>query len=206
MPGSKPRQEPEPLPLDPDCRALEWARGTPVVLGDGRAWVLAEGSLNNSLDAVRDRLWDDSALEGKVALADVREAAWVLLLSNYELTPEEAAGLLDGADPAALADATVEAMFGPEAGKRTYTMWASSALLANGLDPARTPTAMMPAVLDQLVRCRRCIPASEYIDSSVAAPRLAAARAAAARYAARPPANGTTREEGDGEGPERPAD
>jgi hypothetical protein len=204
MAGTKPTT-PTTLPLDPDCRALEGARGTPAVLGDGLTWLLAEGGLNNSLDPVRDRLWDDSALSGKVDVGEVQEAAWVLLMANYELAPEEAADLIDGADPAALTDAVVAAMFGPEPGHRTYTEWATSALMANGLDPARVPTAMMPAVLKQLVDCRRCVPATEWIDSSIAAPRLAAARAAAARYAAKPPPNGTVATEPE-PGPEGPPD
>jgi hypothetical protein len=68
-------------------------------------------------------------------------------------------------------------------GQKTYTLWATSALLANGLDPATIPVAMMPDVLAQLEASGRCVHRSKFIDSAIAAPRLALARARAQRAA-----------------------
>jgi hypothetical protein len=170
------------IELVPEIRALNGAAGTPVVLADGREWLLADGGLGNALDEVRDRIDDAARLTGEVDMGDVREAAFSLLLDNYELTGPEAAGLILGADGQKLTDAVGAALFGAT-GRRTYTLWAASALLANGLDPATIPGPMRWHVLDHLVATRRAIPATDFIDSAVAAPRLAALRARAARPA-----------------------
>lgn len=200
MAKARPREK---LPCDPDCRALEGATGVPVVLGDGNTWLLADGGLNNFLDPVRDKIWDESQLHGQVPMLEIFRAAEVLLLANYDLETPELGALIFKADHAALIDAVMEAMFGPVEGRKTYSLWATSALLANGLTPASIPVALLPSVLDQLVQCKRCVPADQYIDSSVAAPRLAASRARAAAYAARQaPPNGTTHEPA----PETPPD
>lgn len=169
--------------LTPEIRALREAAGVPAALSDGREWLLADGGLCNELDGLRDRLDDDARLTGQVELSDVREAALALLLANYELTGPEAVGLVLGADPQALTDATSAAMFG-DASRKTYTSWAASALLANGLDPAAVPGHLRAHVLAHLEAAGRCVPRSKFIDSAVAAPRLAAMRARAARVVA----------------------
>jgi hypothetical protein len=178
------------IPIDdrplPDLRALEGAAGTPIVLADGEEWLLADGGLCNELDDLRDHLDDEARLTGEASSAEVNEAAFVLLRANYELSGPEAAGLILGADGQRLSDAVGAALFGA-AGRRTYTLWAASALLANGLDPATIPGPMRRHVLDHLVASGRAIPATKFIDSAAAAPRLAAMRARAARPAPAPP-------------------
>ena len=45
---------------------------------------------------------------------------------------------------------------------RTFTAWARSALLANGLDPAKVPAADLAAVLHQLVGTGRAVAHAEF--------------------------------------------
>lgn len=178
--------EAEKLPLEPECRALDEADGVPVVLGDGNTWLLHDGGLRNVLDSTRDELFDQSTLQGQVDMPLVCLAAEWLLRANYDLEPVELITLVYQADHQALTDAVFLALFGPLAGKKTYTDWATSALLANGLDPAKIPVALMPDVLTHLEASRRCVPRGQFIDSANAAPKLAAARARAARRAIPP--------------------
>jgi hypothetical protein len=168
----------------PEGRALDGCDGIPVELADGATWLLREGGLLNPLDDLRDKIDDQARLAGSVPLDLVAEAALHLLLANYDLTAREAWRLLGGAIDQDLADAVFVALFGERDGKRGYTSWAASALYANGIDPASIPTSMLPHVLDQLERTRRCVPRDEFIASAEAGRRLAGIRATAARQAA----------------------
>jgi len=163
----------------PESRALEGAAGVPVVLGDGATWLLADGGLRNALDPIRDRMDDAARLSGQVDMTDVGEAAWLMLAGNYDLARDQLAALILGADHGALAKAVMEALFGPEAPRRTYTAWAASALIASGIDPAAVPGDLRPHVLAQLVGTGRAIPLESYIESAAAAGRLAAIRSRA---------------------------
>lgn len=178
--------------LTPEARVKLGAFGTPVVLADGNTWLLADGGLMNDLDPLRDKLDDDARLLGSVSLTDVAEMAAQLLVANYDLTIREVFTLLGGAIDQKLADAVHLAVFGPntDSGRRTYSDWAASALIANGIDPDRVPSRLMPLVLGHLERGGRVIPKGEYIESAEAARKLAGIRARALRQA--PPASGAT--------------
>ncbi|WP_435005152.1 hypothetical protein P12x_003046 [Tundrisphaera lichenicola] len=169
-------------PKPEDC-AREGCDGTPVTLSDGRAWLLADGGLLNHLDAIRDRIDDSARLTEQVEMGDVNEAAFSLLLANYELAPSELVGLLAGAEAEVLVPAVMEALFGPEQSRRTYTTWAASALIANGIDPSSVPTPLRAHVLEQLVATGRAIPAGKYIESAAAARKRALFRSLAAKHA-----------------------
>jgi hypothetical protein len=158
----------------PEYREKDGATGTPAVLADGREWLLADGGLCNVLDAIRDRIDDEARLRGEVDMADVRQAAFLLLRANYVLSEGEAASLLLGAEPQPLTDAVSRALFGEPNPRRTFTVWAASSLLANGIDPASVPGPLRQHVLDILVASRRTVPAGEFIESAEAARRRAA--------------------------------
>lgn len=143
--------------------------GPRVVLADGRAWTLARPGLSPVLNDVRDRMFDEMAVAKRVSIPDVIQAAWVLLLANYALTDDDLTRLLTGADEKGLVDAVIDAMFGPEVPRRTYTTWVLSAFHANGLDPAKVPGHLVPEVMKQLVETGRAIPSADYVDAAAAA-------------------------------------
>src|SRR4051794_27438535 len=94
----EPTASPDPAEPTPERRRrAEGVRGTAVRLGDGRDWTLAD--FIPTLTPAWDKLYDDAALDGTYQLADVRAAAWALLLCNYQLCPDEAARLIVGARP-----------------------------------------------------------------------------------------------------------
>jgi hypothetical protein len=154
---------------DPADRALPGpTRGTPAVLAGGGTWILADLGLSRLLNGPRDRLFDDMILSSAVDMADVYLAAWYLLLANYNLSGAEVEALLGGADPGPLKEAVLDALFGPEAPRRTYSAWARAALVANGLDPAEIRGDDLPHVLAMLVRAGRAVPTAEYVESAEA--------------------------------------
>lgn len=161
----------------PEERELEGCHGVAVVLSDGRPWLLHPGGLLNALDDLRDKIDDSSRMSGKVDMAHVREAAYRLLAANYELSVEEAVALIRGADPDALVGSVGEAIFGPSEQRRTFTTWAGASLIANGIDPDSVPTPLLAQVLDILTATGRTIPLDKYIDSAVAAKKVAGWRA-----------------------------
>jgi hypothetical protein len=173
--------------LCPEVRAKDGAGGRPVVLGDGATWLLADGGLFGILDELRDRMYDDSTLKDTVSVPDVQRAAMIMLLANYELDEDEAASLVVRAEHQPLADAVLASLFGQSGGGMTYTMWARSAMLANGIDPESIPAGLHSLVLNHLVWSGRAIPAGKLIDSAIAAPRLAAIRARIQRQSERAP-------------------
>jgi len=172
--------------LDPEVRAFEGVVGTPVVLGDGKTWLLASGWSRPEIGPSRDRIFDRSALDGQVLMVDIQEAAWWMLRANHDMTDVEAVLLVAGADQDALILAVEAAMFGLAAPRRTYTEWAMTALLANGLDPDMIPAALVDGVLEQLVLSGRCARRDQFISSAAAAadPEYQKIRHRAARSAA----------------------
>jgi hypothetical protein len=161
----------------PETRMKDGADGVAVVLSDGNTWLLADGGLANVLDGPRDSIDDDARLNGQVQVSEVRRVAFILLKANYELSDSEAAGLILEVDHQVLTDAVSTALFGPSGGHQTYTAWATSAMLANGLDPEKIPWRFRAHVLSHLVATGRAIPADQFIDSAIAGPKLRAARA-----------------------------
>ena len=143
--------------ITPEERALEGCGGTAVILADGRPWLLRDGGLCNHLDALRDRMDDAARLRSEVDMIDVANVAFDLLTANYELSGAEASTLIVGADHSALAAGVMEALFGPSRPRRTYTAWAASAMLANGIDPTTVPGHLRPHVLAHLEGSGRCL-------------------------------------------------
>ena len=184
------RSDPCADPASPETSAREGASGIPVVLGDGATWLLADGGLLNALDPIRDKIDDSARIGGQVEMADIGQAAWIMLAANYRLSGPEIGGLILGASQGGLAAAVMEALFGPEHPRRTYTTWAASALIANGIDPDAVPEGLRPHVLAQLVGTGRAIPIERFVESAVAAPKLAAFRARAEQAAAEAAAKG----------------
>jgi hypothetical protein len=124
------------------------------------------------VDGEIDRLFEQSALGGEVALVDVWSAARSLLLANYELTDaefDELASVAPGRECLAFATAVIEALFGPPQAARSYTDWARASLLANGVIPATIGPGDLANVLAILVATRRTIPPSQFIAASRAA-------------------------------------
>lgn len=147
---------------DPEARKRPGARGTPVRLG-GSDWLLAD--FVPALGQVWDDLYDSNVLEGRYEAADVQRAAVRLLWANYDLSADEAVGLALGADPGSLVGAVEAALFGESRPHRTYSDWAISSLLANGLDPKRVPPESLRDVLDQLVISGRAVAPDEFVTT-----------------------------------------
>lgn len=154
-------------PLTPEDRARGGTlAGVPVALKGGSKWVLAHGRLDRVLDDWRDRLFDSMVMRGQVVNREVWAAGYLLLRTNYQLNPFEALELFEGADEAqAVADAVMEALFGPERPRRTYSTWARASLYANALDPRAIPPEDLPRVLDILIATRRTLPMDRYLES-----------------------------------------
>jgi hypothetical protein len=180
--------------LTPDARAKKGAYGTPIVLADGNAWLLADGGLLNDLDGLRDEIDDSARLVGTVPMLTIYEAAAQLLDANYLLSRLDLWSLLSRPEDEAeakvvdqrIADAVFLALYGekPEASRtladrRTYTQWVASALLANGIDPTGIPTSLLPHVLEHLEATRRCVPREQFIESAEAGAKMAGIRARA---------------------------
>jgi hypothetical protein len=178
--------------VTPIMRAIGEPSGIPLEV-DGETWLLAHGGVAAVLDGYRDRMDDKSRLDGSVDTIDVYEVGRILLLANYDLSDEEVLGLIMAADRDRLAAAVMAALFG-KAGGRTYSEWMTCSLHANGLDPEKIPAECVPTVLEMLVSLKRAVPASQFTDAAIAAPRIEAARARAARQAekAKPPAPSLT--------------
>lgn len=172
-------------PLIPGDRARDRRpRGVPIDLADGRTWVIAHGGTRPGLAPVRDSLYADVTLGGKVPMLDLWWAALALLAANYDVTPSEGESLLIGVEPAALADAVMAALFGEPDRERTYSAWVETSLRGNAIDPAMIPPEQLPWVLELLVVTKRAIPPEKWIDADVAATRFREAREMAEAHAA----------------------
>jgi hypothetical protein len=144
-------------------------RGTAVELA-GSPWTLADWVPDVGA-AVWDRIVDDNILKGRYDAHDVLDAAHRLLRANYRLTASEAADLLLSGPPASLVPAVESALFGPRKERLTWGQWATSALLANGIDPTSIPPGMLRHVLAQLVGTGRALPEHKFISSQEYAAR-----------------------------------
>ncbi len=162
--------------LTEPSRRKPGAGGTPVVLADGREWLLASpiyrvcpGSLTRPLiDPALDRLFDCLVLHESGSLCDVWEIARALLSVNYDLTDEELNQLLSvapGAESRRLAAAVFDTTLGSERHARSYCRWVRASLLANGLGPTEIPTPDLPDVLAILVATNRTVPVSRFVDA-----------------------------------------
>lgn len=151
--------------VDPRSFALTDFAPAATLTIDGHRWGLPDGRLMRSLDDVRDRIFDESVTRGSVAMEHVRVAAFVLLSTAYDLQPDAICNLLAHVDDQPLADAVMEALFGP-ARCYNYTEWVVSALRANGLGPASVPADELDAVLRQLVLSGRAAEPEAFISSA----------------------------------------
>lgn len=162
------------IPGPEDCVRRRVVAGTPVPMGDGRTWILAD--YVPRFAPCFDRAYDGNVLRASYQLEDIQLAASHLLLENYDLPPEAAAVLIGSADDAALVRAVEEALFGPVASHVTWSDWALGSLFANGIDPATVPPDRLRAVLEILVETGRAIPPGKCISATVAGSRIAALR------------------------------
>lgn len=165
--------ESEILPAIARQPAREDITGQPVTI-DGETWLLADAGIAPSLTEVRDRIYDMSVIRGEVDLSDVMTCAFLMLTANYKIANEDAAALLWRADPDELTQAVSAALFGANNIRRTYTAWATSALLSNGIKPSSIPAAMLPHVLKQLVETKRAMPLEDFTEADEAAAKRSA--------------------------------
>lgn len=149
--------------LTPDARGNPGITGTPVEIA-GQTWLLADHV--PAPEPVWDRLFDDNILSGQYDPEDTNSAAVRLLFVNYNLSPDEAAGLILEAPRPDLIHAVEVALFGPDQVHRTYSDWVLSSLFANGLDPRDVPPEQLRNVLFQLVATGRAVPAEVFISSA----------------------------------------
>jgi hypothetical protein len=138
-------------------------QGIETVMGDGRTWILARLGLSPALDEVRDRLYEDLALDEEVKLADLSMVCYCALQANYVLSDPEALTLIHVTAPETVVDSLLECVI-PAAfyGDRSFTHWARSALFINGISPSTIPAADLPHVLHHLVTANRAIPLSRF--------------------------------------------
>lgn len=152
------------------------AGGTPVILADGREWLLASptyracpgGLTHPPIDPALDRLFDCLVLHESLSLCDIWEIARALLSVNYDLSDEELNQLLSvapGAESRRLAAAVLDATLGSERHARSYCHWVRASLLANGLGLTEISTSDLPNVLAILVATNRTVPASWFVDT-----------------------------------------
>jgi hypothetical protein len=157
----------EPTGPDPARKERDRpTRGVEIKSG-GRTWKLAELGLARAVTEQRDRLHDDICLYSEVNLKEIRTCAWLALEANYNLTPEETMTIIEGTDPSELTEAVVKSVFvhETEQAEETYTNWAKSSLMANGIDPATTPKAMISHILRQLVATGRAMKLEDFTAS-----------------------------------------
>jgi hypothetical protein len=163
----------EPLEYE---RRKPGAKGTPVILGDGQPWLLAnptyrpraDGLTRPLVDRPFDRVFESSVFNEGLSLCDLWEVARELLRANYDLTDAELARLLSvspGAESRALATEVLDALFGFDSAERSYTAWVRSSLIANGLDRTDIAARDLLSVLAILVATNRTIPLSRFADA-----------------------------------------
>lgn len=139
-----------------------------TIRSGGHRWTLAALGLARSITAARDSLHDDIAISQDVAIRDVQECAYAMILANYDLAAIEIATIIAGADRAELIaavrhNAHIHDYADDEA---TYTQWARSALIANGIDPARLARDDSAHVLRQLVATGRAMPLEDFTGAA----------------------------------------
>lgn len=150
--------------------------GIPVLLADGRRWLLATpifrprlaGLTTPSVDEPLDRIFEGEVLGEGFDLSDLWQVARQLLTANYELTDDELSGLVSttsGAESRTLATGIVQALFGVAHEGRSYTDWVRASLLANGLGCIDIPAHDLTNVLAVLVATNRTIPLPSFADA-----------------------------------------
>jgi hypothetical protein len=162
--GETSQVEPTVEPLEPkQYRKHNQAEGIALEI-EGREWTLARLGLARCVSAQRDRIYEDLRLHKEPDRSAVRLIAYYQLRANYELTDEQTVRLIQAANPDELATTTIEGVFVHAIGQegQTYTGWARSALLANGLNPATIDAEDLPQVLRQLVETGRAMPRSKF--------------------------------------------
>lgn len=151
--------------------------GNPILV-EGQVWLLADAV--PELSPVWDELLDGNVLDGGYDPVTLMTAAYRLLEANYQLTADEGVGLLRTVPLLDLVAPVELAIFGPRREHITYSIWARSALLANGLDPVSIPAADRRHVLDHLVSIGRAKPVTACVTSLQTASKMANMRRIAA--------------------------
>jgi hypothetical protein len=155
------------IPADaptPQSRAKGEPDGIPVVFGDGQTWMIPRFGLAKGLTSMRDEVFESLLIKRSISHADVRAAAYYGLAVNYDLSDTEIREIIQATDPGTIAEVICESLIPLEPARRTFTAWARSALLANGLMPSEVPAEDLPHVLDQLVRTGRAVKLADYTD------------------------------------------
>lgn len=161
--------EPRPaIPAPEDCARAADHPGAAVVMADGREWTIPHALTAERLDPIRDRMFDDMVATGTVSVADARTAAFMLLLSAYRLEPSQAAALVavDADATTSLVEAVCQSLIDGRPHVATYSRWARSALLSNGIDPAKLRQADAGDVLAHLVATGRAQPFESFVSSA----------------------------------------
>lgn len=144
--------------ITPDSRKIGVPQGTAIKINDDE-WLLANVGLARIFNEYRNRIYQDIRLSNSVDMQDIRICAWYMLTHNYRLTEEEAGLLIATVEDDELVDTVTKNLLChyAEDNELSYTNWARSALLANGLDPVKITATDLPLVLRQLTETGRAI-------------------------------------------------
>lgn len=155
-------------PAYPEQRQKEGARGRAVTLADGREWLLHPTYFEAIFDEVRDEVFDQIHLRGRVDKELVLKLAWVQLGFNYEITQAEFLFLVnatlgredlkDGFTKAVLDQAILNTNQ-----QWTYSDWVRTAFFVGGVDPRAAHDHDLPALLAQLVASGRVADPNRYV-------------------------------------------
>lgn len=142
--------------------------GMPVLMG-GHEWVLDYAC--PIAGDVWDALYDDAVTRQRYDPFDLMAAAFVLLLRNYDLAPNDAYALILEADVQSLVSPVETALFGPSRKHQhaTHGEWVRGSLWANGINPATLPPYVVRDVLNILVGTGRTLPEEDFITVHLAA-------------------------------------
>jgi hypothetical protein len=155
-----------PLPPERLRRRHDRLRGRPLRDTFGTDWIIADVGLAPQFEGMRDAAFDMLALRGSGDPALYRVVAMCAITSNYDLTPEEAALVLDHVTPDELCGVAAEALLPTQGFLRTYTAWILGGLIANGIDPEKVPRHLLPAVLRHLEQTGRIEAQDSFINSA----------------------------------------
>ena len=152
------------------------ASGSPVILADGAAWLLAspvfqprgEGLTRPLVDQPLDNLFEN-AIRGKdLGLCDLFEICKELLFVNYVPSPDELVDLLEfapGAESRQFVESVIAALFGSGDQARAYTQWIRASLLVNGIGSQEIPARDILDVMAILVATNRTVPLSKFAEA-----------------------------------------
>jgi hypothetical protein len=175
-------------PLTPETRAIggDLTSGIPILLADGREWMLPRVGNERGLEDVRNRLYEEISFAGRVTINLLRTALVLALPFRYYLTNPEILTLTtetanwkigtsyDGQRP-------IDAIIGAylpfeEQCEFTYEDWFRSTLIVNGIDPLSLDPEDLPAVLTHLITLRRAVHPSQFVTSAIEGAKRKAAR------------------------------